>query len=1133
MHNRQEQTLTSLLLKRQFGPGRKPYCSRDISQQSSRVIDSWAEGDSLKRCSATYCQLTPPPRSTIAAAFSPDGKLVASTHGDHTVKVICVRTGKCLQTLTGHRRTPWVVRFHPSSSSLLASGSLDYEVRLWNAHTAECINVHNFGRPIASLAFHIEGDALAVASGHKLYMWQYTRQQQGEEGAPAVALKTRRSLRAVHFHPLGLPLVLTAEVNDVSEPVTLPHGHPPPPPTQASASLPQSAAYQGPVHAELPRQLSVEAAGISQDHTSSNAQQDDDDWPVQRPPHRRLSEVFRALMQEEREEELLAQLESSASQQASQMHSSASRQILGMTGYSHGHSIRQHDHVPTQSQSLSHRASGGFGSLPHPPVPIRQLRPRSRPRSFHPLRHSIAGDALASSSTPTMQQMPTPFDNPAVGSHPSASSSGMPDAASTEQDSGRENPIQQRAQAWAQQRQRESSVLSQHDSSELEPVIRTHSGLADLSGFSIRLQGLHTSSQPAHDWSPYQSPQRLSRRQSEPPRSGEDEWPVLGTPPVTLQLPPLTSPGHLLPPSPGNPSGQPTGQQLPGSQAAVGFGWAANLARGAEWMGEATGLRFLTRPFSRTVAGMTGVSMTAAATDQTAASSSDAACSSRDAQHSGDDETQTLERAASLSQQVSASAPSNGSMSYRERLLAGSAASTSEQTNGQASEQSMARVSPSQLPSEGSQTGFPTQQELQSTLARTSAAASASSAPAGSPSSSASAAPAVSALTLGPTSLDGQSRRQTQPPSGSTTPAGRRFSADLVQGSLSNTPQPIPVLTQAATAPHQMRSAQAAVGTQTGLHVGTQLGAQSSPAPAALGFMTWPAQLAADPQGMAPLPPSMLNMGWEYPAQLLQGPDPEPAARHRVARDDAGQQPNHVVAVRASAAAANIIGTEQPCRVRLRLWHCSAADPTAALEVPSLTIPDAVLCSEMGVHFSACGRYLAACVACQAGHLHDLTSDAAGIIYEVRVYSLEAASLGQVLHAKQIRAAHCLTSVQFSPTSEHLLLAYGRRHISLLRSLVPDGTSSIIPVHTILEVYRVSDMSLVRVLPSAEDEVNAAAFHPHAGGGLAYGTKEGKLRILRHDPRPEARTLATCQQPRGLEDELREAESIYEDDVMM
>jgi len=56
-----------------------------------------------------------------------------------------------------------------------------------------------------------------------------------------------------------------------------------------------------------------------------------------------------------------------------------------------------------------------------------------------------------------------------------------------------------------------------------------------------------------------------------------------------------------------------------------------------------------------------------------------------------------------------------------------------------------------------------------------------------------------------------------------------------------------------------------------------------------------------------------------------------------------------------------------------------------------------------------------------------------------------------------------------------------------------------IPVYTILEVYRVSDMELVRVLPSAEDEVNVACFHPSPGGGLVYGTKEGKLRILQHN----------------------------------
>jgi activator-of-BECN1-regulated-autophagy protein 1 len=42
-------------------------------------------------------------------------------------------------------------------------------------------------------------------------------------------------------------------------------------------------------------------------------------------------------------------------------------------------------------------------------------------------------------------------------------------------------------------------------------------------------------------------------------------------------------------------------------------------------------------------------------------------------------------------------------------------------------------------------------------------------------------------------------------------------------------------------------------------------------------------------------------------------------------------------------------------------------------------------------------------------------------------------------------------------------------------------------------------MGLVRVIPSAEDEVNAATFHPHPGGGLVYGTKEGRLRLLRFD----------------------------------
>lgn len=40
-----------------------------------------------------------------------------------------------------------------------------------------------------------------------------------------------------------------------------------------------------------------------------------------------------------------------------------------------------------------------------------------------------------------------------------------------------------------------------------------------------------------------------------------------------------------------------------------------------------------------------------------------------------------------------------------------------------------------------------------------------------------------------------------------------------------------------------------------------------------------------------------------------------------------------------------------------------------------------------------------------------------------------------------------------------------------------------------LQIYRVFDMELVRVLPSADDEVNVACFHPSVGGGFVYGTK--------------------------------------------
>ena len=57
---------------------------------------------------------------------------MASSHGDHTVRIVDCKTSKCINTLSGHPRTPWCIMFHPSSNELLASGCLGGEVRVWN-----------------------------------------------------------------------------------------------------------------------------------------------------------------------------------------------------------------------------------------------------------------------------------------------------------------------------------------------------------------------------------------------------------------------------------------------------------------------------------------------------------------------------------------------------------------------------------------------------------------------------------------------------------------------------------------------------------------------------------------------------------------------------------------------------------------------------------------------------------------------------------------------------------------------------------------------------------------------------------------------------------------------------------------
>ena len=690
--------------------GRSKARPASSSSSPTTTLHNYVERDSLKRFTASYCPLVPNPRSTIANAYSSDGRKVASTHGDHTVKIIDVATGLCVKVLAGHRRTPWVVRFHPSDPNILASGSLDNTVRVWDisedgdeieSEGGKCIAVRDFNKPIASIAFSLDGGCVLVASGHRLTYWRYpdyqlqqqqqqiamtnartdsttdTAQQQQQQQQPVeeskesvnILLKTKRSLRCALFRPRGLPLILTAEVNDIHMECA-----------PGGSSISMGAA-------------NVAVTGLS------------------------------------------------------------------YTGPSPFVAVQ----MPRELQSGVYVARGFRGNSSS-----GQCSSNRQQRSQRQKNGTAAGKNAAEQAKKKNQQ-----------------------------------------------------------------------------------EGANNA-------------ERCENQQQDNDQDGTQN-PIVSSAPATRT-----------------------------SRTTADFDRASSRRRASIDLERTTGIA----PRGSLVAPM--------------------------------DVDTTAEVAAAV----------GGYIRRTHRNLQRQNVNNVDEGEGMTAAPSMA--------------------------------------------------------------LDDDAEDE------------------IVQ-------DPLDAYNSDAS---EQRLA-AIRNTIGGLRVVDIHGRDAA-----------------------------YDAGASRFAQQVA--------------EETNSRPGH----------------EQPCAVQIKLWKYNPANVNVALENACLTLRGAVLCSEMGAHFSPCGNFLAACVICQ----HHAVGEQ---LYELRVYSLQKRNFGEVLSARRIRAAHCLTSVQFSPTSEHVLVAYGRKHSSLIL-LVADG-GNYQPVHTILEVYRVADMGLVRVIPSAEDEVNAATFHPHPGGGLVYGTKEGRLRLLRFD----------------------------------
>jgi WD40 repeat protein len=96
-----------------------------------------------------------------AAAFSVDGKVLASGGGDKSISLWNAQSGELLRTLSGHEGVITSIVFSPDGQTL-ASGSVDKTVRIWNAQTGELretLKDHDF--LVTSIAFSPDGKTIA------------------------------------------------------------------------------------------------------------------------------------------------------------------------------------------------------------------------------------------------------------------------------------------------------------------------------------------------------------------------------------------------------------------------------------------------------------------------------------------------------------------------------------------------------------------------------------------------------------------------------------------------------------------------------------------------------------------------------------------------------------------------------------------------------------------------------------------------------------------------------------------------------------------------------------------------------------------------------------------------------------
>jgi WD40 repeat protein len=98
----------------------------------------------------------------------PERQILATGSEDRTVKIWDALTGECIQTLQGHRDRVWLVLFSPDGSTLL-SASENQTVKLWDVRTGQCLRtLEGYSNSVLSVALSSDGQLLASSGRDQL-----------------------------------------------------------------------------------------------------------------------------------------------------------------------------------------------------------------------------------------------------------------------------------------------------------------------------------------------------------------------------------------------------------------------------------------------------------------------------------------------------------------------------------------------------------------------------------------------------------------------------------------------------------------------------------------------------------------------------------------------------------------------------------------------------------------------------------------------------------------------------------------------------------------------------------------------------------------------------------------------------